>query len=249
MSDGRPSLEQLEAEHTPAAVRRRLREGHTPSYLRDFIYGAIDGAVTTFAIVSGVVGAELSSTVIIILGMANLLADGFSMAAGNFLGVRADRQLRDRVRAMEEHHIALHPAGEEEEIRQIFKDKGFSDQDLERAVEIITSNRRRWVDTMLMEEHGLPLNGPRATQAAITTFVAFVLIGFIPLAPFLFGVEAPFLWSCSLTGVAFFCVGAWKSRFALQHWVWSGLETLALGGGAAVLAYGVGAALKGLAAG
>lgn len=247
MSTGGPTIADLEAEHTPAAIRRRLREGRKPSYLRDFIYGAIDGAVTTFAIVSGVVGAELSSNVILILGAANLLADGFSMAASNFLGVRADRQMLDRIRSIEEEHIAAHPAGEEEEIRQIFREKGFVDDDLERAVAVITSNRRRWVDTMLTEEHGLALDGPRATKAALTTFVAFIVVGFVPLAPFLFGIEPAFGWSSALTGTAFFAVGAWKSRFVLQNWLVSGLETLALGGGAAAVAYLVGAALKGLA--
>lgn len=247
MASGRPTLSDLKAEHTPAAIRRRLREGHKPSYLRDFIYGAIDGAVTTFAIVSGVVGAELASSVIVILGAANLLADGFSMAASNFLGVRADRQMTDRVRSIEEQHIATHPEGEEEEVRQIFREKGFSDEDLERAVAIITSNRKRWVDTMLTEEYGLTLGGPRAIRAAATTLAAFVSVGFVPLAPFLFGLDPPFLWSSCLTGAAFFAVGAWKSRFVLQHWFVAGAETLLLGGGAAAVAYLVGAALKGLA--
>ena len=247
MASGTPPLDSLEAEHTPAAIRRRLREGHQPSYLRDFIYGAIDGAVTTFAVVSGVAGADLSSGIVLVLGFANLIADGFSMAASNFLGVRADEQSRERIRAIEHDHIARHPAGETEEIRQIFREKGFADADLERAVEIITANERRWVDTMITEEYGLALDGPRAGKAAATTFVAFVLVGFIPLAPFLFGVENAFTWSAVLTGVSFFAVGAWKSRFVLQGWLMAGLETLALGGGAAVLAYLTGAALKGLA--
>ncbi len=246
-ASGSSSIQQLQADHTPAAIRRRLRRGPDPSYLRDFIYGAIDGAVTTFAVVSGVAGAGLSAGVVIILGLANLLADGFSMAASNFLGVRADRQLRERIRAMEEEHIQAHPAGEVEEIREIFRQKGFSDADLDRAVEIITSDRQRWIDTMLTEEHGLPLDGPRPWKAAAATFAAFVVVGFVPLAPFLFQVDPAFTWSSGLTAIAFFGVGAWKSRFVLQSWIGSGLETLALGGAAAAVAYAVGAALRGLA--
>ena len=79
------SLRELEAAHTPEAVRARLEAGPPHSDLRDFIFGAIDGTVTTFAVVSGVSGAGLSASVLIILGVANLVADGFSMGVSNFL--------------------------------------------------------------------------------------------------------------------------------------------------------------------
>ncbi|MEQ9125464.1 MAG: VIT1/CCC1 transporter family protein, partial [Alphaproteobacteria bacterium] len=72
--------------HDAASIRDRLAAGARPSYLRDWVYGAIDGAVTTFAIVAGVVGAELSASVVLVLGAANLFADGFSMAAANYTG-------------------------------------------------------------------------------------------------------------------------------------------------------------------
>ena len=86
------------AAHTPEAVRERLLAAPRHSYLRDFVYGSVDGAVTTFAIVSGVAGAGLPGRVVIILGLANVAADGFSMAASNFLGTRAERQLLEQAR-------------------------------------------------------------------------------------------------------------------------------------------------------
>jgi len=246
---------QLRAVHTPGAIQARLAAGPDHSYLRDFVYGAIDGCVTTFAVVSGVAGAGLSAGVVVILGAANLLADGFSMAVSNYLGTRAEQQLREKARRVEERHIATYPAGEREEIRQLFAAKGFAGQDLERVVEIITADTRRWVDTMLQEEYGLALRGPSPMRAALVTFLAFCTVGIIPLLPFLsplFGLPPQsrnFGWSIAMTGLAFFLVGALKGRFVEERWYISGLITLFVGGMAAVLAYLVGMVLHGLGIG
>jgi VIT1/CCC1 family predicted Fe2+/Mn2+ transporter len=245
-------MDSLKASHTPAAIRRRLDQGPQHSYLRDFVYGAIDGTVTTFAVVCGVAGSGLPATIVVILGVANLIADGFSMAVGNFLGTRAEQQVRRKARQTEESHVRHLPEGEREEVRQIFARKGFSGEDLERAVEIITSDLRRWVDTMLKEELGMPLEGPSPGRAAWATFSAFLLIGALPLLSFFAntlvagGIQHPFLWSAVLTGIGFFVIGAFKSRFVEEHWLLAGLETLGLGGAAAGLAYLVGLMLKGL---
>lgn len=236
--------------HSPAAIRARLAAGPTHSYLKDFVYGAIDGAVTTFAVVSGVAGAGLSSGIVVVLGVANLVGDGFSMAASNYLGTRAEEQHRARLRRIEEEHIDQFPDGEREEIRQIMHAQGFENEDLERAVSIITADRARWIETMLREEHGIALVGPRAWKAALSTFAAFVVVGLIPLLPFLAQailggqLPRPFLWSSVMTACAFFFVGALKAQFVDEHWAWSGLETLTVGGSAAGLAYLCGALLQ-----
>lgn len=245
------SREFYQATHSPEQIAERLNHGPGSIYLKDFIYGAIDGAVTTFAIVAGVAGAGLSAGVVIILGFANLLADGFSMAVSNYLGTRADNQYREKNRIREIHEIAHWPEGEREEVRQIYAAKGFAGPLLEQVVDVITADKERWVDTMLLEEHGIGLIGHNAGKAAAATFVAFGLVGLIPLLTYLANwfspgaINAPFMWSSMLTGVAFFLVGAAKARFLNQRVLWSAFETVAIGGIAAVLAYGVGVLLKG----
>jgi VIT1/CCC1 family predicted Fe2+/Mn2+ transporter len=154
------SIAKIRAAHTPAAIQDRLKAGPRHSYLRDFIYGAVDGIVTTFAVVSAVAGGGLSSGIVIVLGAANLVADGFSMAVSNYLGTRAERQLVQRARRIEEEHIASCPEGEREEIRQIFAAKGLSGNELEQMISVVTSDRRRWIDTMILEEYGLALERP-----------------------------------------------------------------------------------------
>ncbi len=247
-----PQRRQFLESHTPEQIRSRLEAPTKHSYLRDFVYGAIDGTVTTFAVVSGVAGAGLSTGVIIILGVANLLGDGFSMAASNYLGTKTEEELRERARRTEELHIAEFPEGEREEIRQIFAQKGFDGEPLEHVVDVITSDRKRWVDTMLVEELGLSLRGPSAIRAALTTLVAFVLVGLIPLLAFILdmvspvSIASPYVVSTFLTAAAFFLVGAGKSWFVDESWYRAGTETLLVGGGAAALAYAAGLALAGI---
>ena len=233
----------MEHEHTPEAIRARLADPPRTSYLRDWIYGGIDGSVTTFAVVTGVGGAALSVRVILILGMANLLADGFSMAASNYLGTRTEHQEADALRSREQRHIDHDAEGEREEVRQIFAAKGFAGDDLERAVHTVTSDHERWIDFMLAEEYGLAraLRSPMA--AALATFSAFALCGLIPLLPFLLRAPDAYAWSVIMTALTFFVIGSLRSRWLLLSWWRAGLESLAIGGIAAALAYAAGWAI------
>ena len=234
----------LEHEHSPEAIRLRLAKGATQNYLRDFIYGGIDGSVTTFAIVAGTLGANLSARIILILGAANLIADGFSMAASNYLGTRAEAEDYRRLERVEKRHIEIAPEGEREEVRQIYAEKGFADVELERVVELITSDKQRWIETMLTEEYGLPRKIRSAWIAGATTFAAFLVCGLLPLLPFIFGAANSFLYSIILTGAVFFLIGSVKSRWSTDSWWSSGLTTFLVGGAAATLAYIAGVILK-----
>jgi VIT1/CCC1 family predicted Fe2+/Mn2+ transporter len=228
----------LEHSHTEQAIRARLARGPRSNYLRDWIYGGIDGAVTTFAIVAGVAGADLSAAVVLVLGFANLLADGFAMAASNYIGTKAERDDYDRVLGIERKHIALEPDGEREEIRQIFAAKGFSGDDLERIVAVITADRKLWAETMAVEEYGLSPTPRSAVLAALSTFAAFIMCGLVPLVTYL---SVGGLAACvAAAGATFFGVGAIKSRWSPLAWWRSGLETLLIGMSAAAVAFAVG---------
>jgi VIT1/CCC1 family predicted Fe2+/Mn2+ transporter len=233
---------QLEHSHTKEAIRARLARDPGVSYLRDWIYGGIDGVVTTFAVVASVVGADLSSKIVLVLGLANLVADGFAMAAGNYSATQAERDDYDRLLAIECKHISVVPDGERDEIRQIFGGKGFSGANLETIVDVITADESRWAKTMVTEEYGLAPTQKSPAMAAVCTFTAFALCGLVPLVTYL---GAGSLIPCVVaTAATFFGIGAIKSRWSLTTWWRSGFGTFCIGMIAAALAFWVGFGLR-----
>lgn len=230
----------LEHSHDPDAIRRRLATAPRPSYLRDAILGGIDGCVTTIAVVAGVAGAGLPGVVAFVLGVSSLVADAFSMGASNYQGVKSDQDARERLRSQEKRHIRLAPEGEREELRVIFRAKGFSGDTLERIVDTIASDPRRWIDTMIREEYGLALSGPSPLRAAAATFGVFLLAGVIPLVPFLvplFTGMGQFATSGIAAVLVLFGIGYAKGAIlGMPRWR-AGLETLLMGGGAALIAF------------
>ncbi len=241
------SHEQLVKEHHPEAIRKRLNLPVKSQNISNAVLGGIDGCVTTFAVVSGVVGANFPSSVALVLGFANLLADGFSMAISNFESISAQREFVDIIRRSEEEHIDKVPGGEREEIRQIFQQKGFSDEVLVEIVDTITQDRNLWIETMLSEEHGIQKSDPNPWNAALTTFAAFVFVGAMPLLPFLattLNMQQQFYLSACFAGVMFFSIGMMKSLVFAKPVFVSGLRTLLTGGSAAALAFFTGYLLR-----
>jgi VIT1/CCC1 family predicted Fe2+/Mn2+ transporter len=233
--------DRLEHSHERDAIARRLAEGPRTSYLPDAVYGAIDGTVTTFAVVAGAIGADLSSRVVLILGAANLLADGFSMAAGNFSATKTAADQAARLREQELRHIRLDEEGETAEVREIFRAKGFADEAIETLTRLITSRRDVWVDLMLAEEYGIGAASRSPLRAAAFTFLAFVAAGLVPLAPFLIGIPHATAVAIVLTGTVFALIGSLRSQWSTRSFWACGLESLAIGMTAALVAYGVGA--------
>lgn len=230
--------------HSPEAIRARLAEERKVSYLREWVYGGIDGVVTTFAIVAAVTGASLAPIIVVILGIANLVGDGFSMAAGAYSSTKAEIDNYERLRELERRHIEKYPEGEKEEVRQIYQAKGFSGPVLEDVVATITADKKAWIDTMMSGEYGLSPETKTPLKAGFHTFIAFVICGAMPLVPFLLGLPYMFETALILSALTFFAIGSFKSLWAVSSWWRYGFETMAIGLGAAGIAFAIGYALR-----
>ena len=236
-SANKPNLIQ---EHYPEMIRKRLSRTGKRQHISDAVLGGIDGCITTFAVVSGAFGAGFSPSVALTLGFANLFADGFSMAVSNYESSKAEQDFIESIKKSEERHIDEVPEGEREEVRQIYRAKGLEGGLLEQVVDTLTANKRIWLEVMLAEEHGLSKTNPRPLISAWVTFLAFILVGSVPLTPYILpflGSNQQFIISAFLAGAMFFSIGMLKS-FALAKPVFlSGIKTLLTGGTAAALAY------------
>jgi VIT1/CCC1 family predicted Fe2+/Mn2+ transporter len=219
--------------------------GKLQRYLREFVYGGIDGAVTTFAVVAGAVGASLSSEIIIILGFANLFADGFSMSVGAYLSAKSEKESYQKHKNIEYWEIDNIPEKEIQEVRDIYKAKGFEGKVLEQVVTVITSDRERWVEEMMKNELEMIPEEKSPFKIGLATLISFILIGFIPLMIYVYDFFNHtefdiFLWTSIFTGLAFAVIGSLKSLVNQTNIFKSMGETIGLGLLAALVAYFVG---------
>ena len=237
-------LAQALAEH-----RAEELHGHRLGpFIRDIVYGGNDGIVTTFAVVAGTVGADMPRYVIIILGLANLLGDGISMAAGAYLSIKSELDQFERLRNEEEQEIEKHPEIEREEVREAYAAKGLTGADLDHVVTLLTSNRALWIETMMKEEHGLVRESTERPLAhAIFTFCSFVFFGSIPLIPYVYsgGLQYRFRIAIISTATALALLGFARSFITRQRLLRGPLEILMVGLVSTGAAYFVGILLKG----
>lgn len=186
-------------------------------YIKDVIYASSDGIVTTFAVVAGATGASLSTAIIIILGFTNLLADGFSMAISNYLGTKSEIEYYKKEEERENWEVENIPDAEREEVRQIFRKKGLNYPLADELANIVSSNKKVWVDLMMTEELGFVSNAKVSpTRNALATFLAFATAGLMPLLFFAFSYVSTitniFLLSILTTLISLFIVGAVRVR-------------------------------------
>ncbi len=232
--------------------------GHEPhgsnsgKYIKSIVYGGLDGIITTFAVVAGVAGATLPVGIVLILGFANLIADGLAMAFGDFLSTRAEEEFYGAERDREEWEFDNHLEGEKRELVELYLEKGLSGEDAETIVDILAKDRDTMVDVMMVEELGLFKSDQSPLGNALATFLSFVLFGFVPLLSYVVGYVGKlgpkfgFSWACVLTALTLFALGSLKARFTDRPWAGSGLEMLLVGGIAALAAFGIGHLLQGL---
>lgn len=234
--------------HRDGNANEKFHRTSAGGYLRDAVYGANDGIITTFAVVAGVAGAELSSTIVLILGFANLLADGFSMAMSNYLGEKSSREYLAAERAREAWEVEHIPDLERDEIRELYTKKGFQGEGLEQAVRVITSDKDLWVNEMMVGELGMmpDSSDKHPWKNATVTFVGFVVAGVVPLLPYLAGASSAktFPYAIAATVAVQFLAGSLRTLLTNRSWWKSGLEMLTVGMVAAAVAYGVGALLS-----
>lgn len=241
--------------HAPERIARAAREEHGGTgsqYIGDLVYGALDGIITTFAVVSGVAGANLGTGIILIMGLANLFADGFSMATGAYLSSKSEQEYYDKERERELWEIEHFPEGERAELHEVYVQQGYSDDEARQLVEIKSRDKQRWVKAMMVDELGLMKDERHPLLNGLATLLAFIAAGAVPLLVYLVGLIVPispgvaFPVSLALSGVALFGLGTAKVLVTHQPPLRSGLEMLLVGGLASGVAYGVGAALQGL---
>jgi VIT1/CCC1 family predicted Fe2+/Mn2+ transporter len=245
--------------HDPArvadAVRQDLSAGSWfGTYLGSMVYGGLDGIVTTFAVVSGVAGADLGANVILILGIGNLVADGFSMGTGNYLSTKSEREYYQREARRQAWEIENFPDGQRAELGALYVQNGYDEADAVALVDVQTRNQERWVNAMMIEELGMVRADSNPIYNALATFLAFVVAGSLPLIVYLVGLGTPiapdtaFRTSVLLSGAALFGLGAAKVFVTRLNAFRSGLEMLLVGGFAAAVAYVIGALLKNVGA-
>lgn len=225
---------------------KELHDVGKGKYIKSAVYGGLDGTITTFAVVAGSIGAAFSSSVMLILGFANLIADGISMAVGDYLSTKSQKEYYKTERKREEWEVKNNPKGEEKEMIEIYMKKGLNKKDSIELIKILKRNKKFWVDTMMHDELELENPEENAKKNAIITFFSFLIFGFIPLMLYLFGaifnlnIKNGFLLTAILTGIAMFTLGSLKTKITGKNWLKSGFETLLIGGLAASAAYFVG---------
>lgn len=220
------------------------------NWLPDFVYAGIDGAVTTFAAVAGVVGAHLSINIILIIGFANLFADGFSMAVGKYLSDTAELERIQHLRHLQERAILEKPHGEKKALVHVLKKFGFGDGPLHEATGVIVKHPAAWVNLLMHHKQHVIEENINPVKGALATIAAFMTIGLIPLLGYVFQGFLPvneqwlFWGTCIATLAALFLVGTVKAQFSKKSWLVAGMETAFIGGIAASIAYIVGALLR-----
>jgi VIT1/CCC1 family predicted Fe2+/Mn2+ transporter len=244
----RAEMEALAAAHlrreTRGAAILRGESWHEPlgRVLREIVFGMNDGLISQLGFVAGVSGAFEETGPIVAAGLAALVAGTVSMAIGGYVSVKAQREFYESEIRREVHEMATMPEHETEEVRQLYRAKGFEGAELDRVVRHITSNRDVWLKVMMEEELGLfPEHETHPLVSAAYVGLSFALGALVPLlAYFLLAPHVALPVAVALSMLTLFGIGAAKARLTHRFWLTSGLEIMGFGAVAAVVGYVIG---------
>lgn len=230
---------------------KRKRPAPSGKNIKSMVYGGLDGIITTFAVVAGVAGASLEMRVVLILGMANLLADGFSMAVGDYLSSKSENEYDSGIQGKQRAEILADPEVAASQLQERYVAEGFAPADAQTLVQTLSKYDRQFAEFFMEKRQEEAENTIPPLQNAIVTFFSFLFFGLVPLLAYVFTLifpplrEQAFLLASVLTAITLFILGALKSVITRTNWLKSGLEMLVIGGLAAIVAYLVGFLLGG----
>jgi len=228
--------------HSVEEIGRRHRSGLAGGNLRAAVFGASDGLVSNVCLILGVAGAHPTGSAVLVSGVAGLLAGAFSMAAGEYVSVRSQREMFEHQIGAERDELAKYPDEEAAELSLIYQARGLAKDDADRMSSRIVANPAYALDALAREELGLDpsaLGSP--IGAALFSFAAFAVGAAVPLAPFIVGAgSAALVAAIALTGVALFGVGCATSLFSGRGTLRGGVRSLLIGAAAGAVTYGVG---------
>ena len=223
-------------------IGKRHQNGTAGNALRAGVFGINDGLVSNAALIYGVAGAAPEPSIIVLTGVAGLLAGAFSMASGEYVSVRSQREMFEYQIGLERDELEQYPQEEAAELALIYAAKGMDAAEARRLADTLMQDPEHALDTLAREELGLnpdELGSPWV--AATSSFAAFTAGAALPLLPFLFGYSNALAASIALTALGLFAVGASMSLFTGRHAILSGLRMLGIGGAAGLATYFIGA--------
>jgi VIT1/CCC1 family predicted Fe2+/Mn2+ transporter len=212
---------------------------------RAAVFGLSDGLVTNISLVLGVAGASPGGQIVRLVGVAGLVAGAFSMGAGEYLSMAAQRELMQRELDVERESLSQSPEGEAQELRGMYEERGIAPAVARDMVHEVMADPELALETHAREELGIsPKHLGSPVQAALSSFISFALGAFIPLVPWLITRgNAAIVASVILSVVASVVVGVVLATFTKRSRVQSALRQLLITAVAAAVTYGIGRAI------
>jgi VIT1/CCC1 family predicted Fe2+/Mn2+ transporter len=222
----------------------RHASGSGGGTLRAAVFGVNDGLISNTSLILGVAGAGSANSVVLLTGIAGMLAGAFSMAAGEYVSVRSQKEMYEYQIALEKAELAEYPEEEAGELAMIYEARGMEPAEAKRQADALIADPLRALETLTREELGLnPGDLGSPWGAAISSFAAFAAGSVVPLAPFLVLRAGALPWSVGVAALALFAVGAATSLFTGKSALHGGLRMLSIGGAAGALTYAIGSML------